>query len=201
MTEKLLPLPDGHDPHTQRMVATFAAQLDAQLEKLKKAVDGLTLEQLEWQSQPGMNTIGMLLAHIAVAETFWINVAPQEIQFDGEGNKIIKSIIGIEGDDDGLPLPEAGTHPKTLAGKSLDDYLGMLAKCRKATHKVLLTWTDDSLDSTFTIEEKYSYSRSWTLYHTLEHLAGHLGQVLLLKHIMCDEGVLKKDSVPRPESA
>ena len=137
-----------------------------------------------------LSTIGLLLTHIAVAETFWINAAPREISDQSARDEIIRDIIGIKGDEDGLPLPESGTRPKTLSGKSIDDYLKMLANCRAATHSVLKTWMDDSLESTYILEEKYSFTRSWTLYHVLEHLASHLGQVLMLKHMMRDAGIL-----------
>jgi uncharacterized damage-inducible protein DinB len=192
MEEHLLPIPNGYDGNTQRMVAMFAAQFNDQLDTLIKAVDGMTTEQLEWQLQPGMNTIGILLAHIAVAEAFWINVAPKEISDKKEWDKIIREIVGIGGEDDGLPLPENGTHPETLFGKSSNDYIMMLGKCRTMTHKVLQTWKDDDLDVTYTIEAKYTFSLSWTLYHVLEHLSSHLGQVLLLKHIMRDKGIVEK---------
>jgi uncharacterized damage-inducible protein DinB len=193
MKDHALPFPDGYDKDTQPMTAMFAVQLDDQLYKLKKSVEGLTVEQLEWQLKTGMNTIGMLLAHIAVAETFWTQVAPAGIPHKTEGDKVIKDIIGIGGEDDGLPLPESGKHPETLAGKTLEDYLSMLDKCRAATHNVLQTWKDEDLDTTFVIED-YSFSRSWTLYHILEHLSAHLGQVLLLKHIMVDNGLLTKNA-------
>lgn len=194
MEENFLPVPNGYDATTQRAIAMFAAQLNGQLDILIKAVDGMTTEQLEWQLHPGMNTVGMLLAHIAVVEVFWINIAPKAISDRNEWNRIIHDLIGIAGDDDGLPLAEDGTHPESLSGKSSNDYIMMLGKCRTMTHKILQTWNDDDLDVTYTIEERHQFSLGWTLYHVLEHLSGHLGQILLLKHIMRDKGVIGKES-------
>lgn len=211
MKDHNLPIPDGYNPETQRMVALFAAQLDRQHENLKKAVKGLTVEQLEWQLHPGMNTIGMLLAHIAIAEIFWIRIAPTEIDDKKEWDAIIKELIGIVGHEDGLPLPADGKHPESLTGKTLDQYLAMLDTMRATTNgtlagwtdeklnsapaisgKVLGAWTDEQLDSTFIIEKEYRFSRAWALYHVLEHLSGHLGQILMLKHVMRDKGILEK---------
>jgi hypothetical protein len=189
MNEARLKIPDGYIPDTQRTVGIFAAQLDDLLARVKRAVDGFTVEQLEWQLHPGMNSIGMLLAHCAVVEAFWLLVAPTGIPVEPDGNERIKELIGIRGNEDGLPLPPEGIHPASLAGKSLNEYLGMLDAARTAAHGELRTWTDDDLDTFFNVED-YRISRAWVLYHVLEHLAAHAGQVLMLKHIMRDRGAL-----------
>jgi uncharacterized damage-inducible protein DinB len=189
MNEARLKIPDGYNPETQRTVGIFAAQLDDLLARLKRAVAGLTVEQLEWQLHAGMNTIGMLLAHNAVVETFWLMVAPKGLPVEPDGNERIKEIIGIRGNEDGLPLPPEGTHPESLSGKTLDEYLAMLDTARTVVHGELRTWTDDGLDTFFNVED-YRISRAWVLYHVLEHLAAHVGQVLILMHIMRDRGVL-----------
>jgi hypothetical protein len=192
MEERTIPIPPGYDRSTQYLVGLFAAQFDDQSIRLKKHVTGLTVEQLEWQLRPGMNTIGMLLAHLAVVEIWWIVIAPvQEQNFDSaEGT--FKEIIGIGGDDDGLPIKPDGRHPETLRGKTIEDYLSMLEKARAAVHRALQGWTDDRLETMYQ-HPKSKISHSWTLYHVLEHYAGHFGQILLLKHLMRDAGVLVEE--------
>lgn len=175
----------------QRTIGMLAAQLDDQLRSLKRAVDGMTVEQMEWQPQPGMNTVGMLLAHIAVAETFWMAVAPQQIPLKPDGDDVILKTIGIRGDDDGLPLPEDGVHPATLTNKTIEDYLAMLDSARAASHATLKGWSDDDLEKLYQLED-HQFSHSWTVYHIFEHLVGHLGQVRLLKHLMQEAGVMPK---------
>jgi len=184
MEKHSLNLPEGYDLNSQKVLAHFTAQLDAQLEQLKKAVGGMTVNELEWQSQPGMNSVGMLMAHNAIVETFWINVAASGYQPEPEGHEIIHGIIGIRGNDDGLPLAEDGGHPETLKNKTLSDYLHMLDAAREATHRVLKGWSDDNLDVTFVLEETHEFTRAWTVYHVLEHFISHLGQIRLLKHLM-----------------
>ena len=192
MKERRLPVPEGYDSATQPIVTLFAAQLDDQLRRLKEAVADLDKSHLEWQPQPGFNTVGMLLTHIAVAEVYWINVAPAGIPLEPDGDKLILKTIGIRMDDDGLPLKPDSRHPATLSGKSLADYLSMLDKMRAATHATLLTWRDSDLDTGYPLRDM-SVTRSWTLYHVLEHFAAHYGQILLLKHLMRDAGVLAKE--------
>lgn len=184
MEKHYLNLPEGYDLDNQKVLVHFAAQLDAQLAQLKKAIDGVTVEQLEWQSGPGMNSIGMLLAHNAIVETFWVSVAASGYQPEPEGHEIIHGIIGIRGNDDGLPLPDDGRHPKTLKNKTLEEYLQMLDSAREATHRILKGWTDDDLNSTFVLEEKHEFTRGWMVYHVLEHFISHLGQIRMLKHLM-----------------
>ena len=192
MKERKLPASDVYDISSQRIVALFAAQLDDQLRQLKEAVAELSTTHLEWHPHPGVNTVGMLLAHIAVAEAFWINVAPAGIPLESDGDDLILKTIGIRMDDDGLPLAADARHPSTLTGKSLADYLDILDKMRGATHATMRTWRDADLDKGYTLRDE-TVIRSWTLYHVLEHFAAHYGQILLMKHLMRYDGVLSKD--------
>ena len=183
-----LPLSDRYDPATQRTLQYEAAQLDDQLRDLKETVAGLEVEHLEWQAEPGRNTIGMLLAHIAVAEVFWLQVAAAG-RAGTEGDDRMKEVIGITKEQDGMPLPPDGRHPETLAGMRLQDYLAMLDDTRRATHATLSGWHDAQLEETFEVRE-HTVSRAWTVYHVLEHLTAHLGQIRLLKREMRDAGVI-----------
>ncbi len=191
MNIRTLEIRREYDALNQRTVGMLAAQLDDQLQALKRVVDGMAVEQLEWQPQPGMNTVGMLLAHIAVAEVFWMAVAPRQLPEKPEGDDFILKTIGIRGDDDGLPLPEDGVHPAALSNKSLDDYTRMLDSARAATHETLKGWSDEDLSKLYKIED-HQFSRSWIIYHAFEHLVGHLGQVRLLKRMMQEAGIMQK---------
>ncbi len=193
MDNRTLPFPTGFDPHSQRQVGLFLAQLDDQLSLLREKVKNLTVAQLEWQPQPGVNTVGMLLAHIAIAEFFWIAVAVKEIPPEPDGDNMMKAQIGIHFDDDGLPLKPDATHPLTIKGKTAADYLEMIDRTRRIVHSELKNWRDGELDSTY-LRGKRQVSRSWTLYHVLEHFSGHYGQILMLKHLMRAAGVLAEET-------
>lgn len=179
----------GFDPKTQYAVGLFAAQLDDQLKRLKKAVEGLTVRQLEWQLRPGMNTIGMLLVHNALAEVWWVAIATKGIASEPEARKLLKRILGVE--DDGFPLAPNGRHPSFLRGFTAERYLSMLDKGRRAVKREMKTWKDKDLDKLYSLR-KDKASRTVTLYHILEHFCGHFGQILMLKHMMCDAGILKQ---------
>ncbi len=188
MILKELKIARGYNPKTQKLVGLFAAQLDDQLVRLKNHTKDLTVKQLEWQLKPGMNTIGMLLAHLALVEIFWTKVAPSGMKWDPDGKKVIKKICGFK--DDGLPLSPKGKHPSYLKKYSAKKYLAILDKARRTIHAEMKKWKDNDLNKKFNLaNRKFTYS--WTLYHILEHFAAHFGQILLLKHMMKDAGVLK----------
>ena len=84
------------------LVGLFLAQLDDQNRNLAEDTRGLTPDELEWQPAPGMNTIGMLFAHIALVEVAWIGAAAQGLEFF----KIDE--LPVKWADSGIPLaPEA----------------------------------------------------------------------------------------------
>src|SRR5436309_13482050 len=98
MPEEILTAPAGY---RSREAALFVAQLDDQSARLLAALREATPDELEWQPAPGTNTIGMLLAHIAIAEVYWTQVGPLAREsFDCD------SVLGIGADDDGMPMPE-----------------------------------------------------------------------------------------------
>lgn len=180
--------PKGFYPKTQKQVGLFVAQLDDQLKDLEKQVKGLAVKQLEWQQKPGMNTIGMLLAHLALVEYWWIKIAPAGIPWEPEGKKMIEKMCGFE--DDGIPLKKNGHHPDYLKWYSLEKYMKVFKKVRRSIKTELKSWNDRDLEKLYKLGS-HQFSRKWTLYHVLEHFASHYGQILLLKHLMVDAGLLK----------
>ncbi len=187
--DRALIIPHGYDPTLNPRLTSFAAQLDDQLALLKGRTSTLEENHLEWQPRAGVNTVGMLLAHLAIVDVWWIIVAPQGISQGPEADAICQRVIGIGMADDGIPLPSDGLHPASLRGKSLSYYFGLLDRARAATHDVLRRWRDAEVSGSYRHNNR-NISREWTLYHVLEHFSGHYGQILLLMHLMRDAGVL-----------
>lgn len=187
-TGRKLIIPPGYDPRESPRVASFAAQLEDQLVLLKKNTADLGVLQLEWQPHLGTNTIGMLMAHLALVDIWWLRILPREVPIE-EHEQITREIVGIGMDDDGMPVPAGGRHPASLAGKTAQDYRRMIDAAREATDKELRTWKDPDLASTYTFRDLV-ITREWTIYHILEHFSAHHGQILLLKHLMRDAGIL-----------
>ncbi|MEK7824216.1 MAG: DinB family protein, partial [Candidatus Eisenbacteria bacterium] len=94
--QTLLETPPGFRSET---VARFLWQLDEQRRALLDDTRGLTPQDLGWQPAPGMNTIGMLLAHIAYAENHLTQVG-----LEGKATSDTRAAIGITDEEEGLPL-------------------------------------------------------------------------------------------------
>ncbi|TMQ49633.1 MAG: DUF664 domain-containing protein [Candidatus Eisenbacteria bacterium] len=162
------------------LVGLFLAQLDDQNKNLTDDTRGATPEELAWQAAPGMNTIGMLLAHIALVEVGWIGAAAVGLDFF----KIDE--LPVKWADSGIPLAAGAAPPAALRGKDLAFYDDVLSRARAFTWRALAPLADADLarqrsrirrDGT-----EVHYSVRWALYHVLEHEAGHYGQINLLRH-------------------
>src|SRR5436309_16086381 len=114
------------------------AQLEDLTARLWKDIRDAEPEELTWQPAPGMNTIGMLLAHLAVVEVFWV-ASLTETAF------LCEEVLGIGGDDDGLPLPPEGLPPSGLAGRGLSYFHDLIGRAREYTRKSLAPLVDSDL--------------------------------------------------------
>ena len=171
--------PEGYDLLRAPVVSAAAAQLDTLLASLRRRMQEASVAQLEWQLRPGVNTVGMLLAHLAVSEADWSCWFSPGIASREAEEMRVRAVIGIAMNDDGMPLPPNGPHPATLSGKTATDYFDMLDRARAATHRLLRAWDDSSLEQTTAIDGE-EVSRAWMLYHLVEHFAHHRGQIALL---------------------
>lgn len=173
----ILPPPDFRS----REAGSFIAQLDDQNQGLTEDTRDLTPAALEWQPRPGLNTIGMLFAHIAIVEVFWTQVGPL-----GLSAYETESELGIGMDDDGMPIPEGGLPPANLRGKSLAYYDDLLARARVFSRRALAALPDADLDREIQRTRRDGsvqvVNMRWVLYHMVEHEAGHYGQINLLAH-------------------
>jgi hypothetical protein len=187
--DRLLPLPAGFDPATQHTVGILVASLEDQAARLKKLVADWPVAAFEWQPHAGCNTAGMLIAHNAFVEVAWICVSASGLSYGPEGKARVMELVGHDWDDDGMPMKAGDTPPEALRGRDVAFYRDLLDKARAAVVADLRSWTDASLEQTFTTKWG-TISRGWTLYHILEHYAQHFGQVSMLGHLMRDAGVL-----------
>jgi len=161
--------------------ALFVALMDDQSRRLHEDTRDLEPEALGWQSAPGTNTIGMLLAHIAIVEVIWIRIGLEGIQ-----NAPVNDVLGLNRADDGIPLAEGGTPPSALKGKDLLFFDDLLARARAHTVKIVRPLESTAIVADRVLERAdgstFTTNARWILYHLLEHLARHYGQVNLLRH-------------------
>jgi uncharacterized damage-inducible protein DinB len=185
----VLRLPDGF---RSAEAALWFAALEDQRARLLKALDGIGAAELSWQPAPGMNTIGMLLAHLAVSEVHIVDVALARLP-----KSRVPEVIGLGTDDDGMPLPEDAAPPERFLGRELDYFLDLLRRARAHTREVTATLTDGDLVREVERPRQPDgstrvFDPRWMLFHLVEHEAGHHAQILLLRHLY------RKRSAPRP---
>lgn len=177
--QTLLESPPGFRSET---VGRFLWQMDEQRRRLLADTRGLTPETLGWQPAPGMNTIGMLLAHIAYAENHLT-----QIGLEGKATSDTGSAIGIREEEEGMPLAEGAPPSPALAGRDLEWFDGLLERSRAYTHRVATTLAESDLAREVRRPRPDGSERvfnvGWVLYHMLEHEAGHHAQINLLRHL------------------
>jgi hypothetical protein len=180
VTRSALVIPTGY---ASPEVASFIAQLDDLLQRQREQTRKLTPADLEWQLAPGMNTIGMLMAHQAVIEVAWTGMGVEDLQRD---QIRFEEIFGIRSKDDGMPLPEDGAPPASLAGKDLAFYDDLLMRAREHLKRVAVRVKDSDLTiirlRTRPNGEPRELELRWMLHFMVGHFAAHFGQILLLQH-------------------
>ncbi len=165
-------------------VAVKLAELAAVHELVRDAVRGLEPGELERQPAPGRNTIGMLLAHIAVAETHL-----GQVGLRGETNGHVQDVLGIREEDDGLPMAASGTPPAALAGRPLEFFFDLLARAIAHSRAAGATIAEADLatDIVRPVRPDGSqrvFDRRWILFHMVEHAALHNGQIRALRSVL-----------------
>ena len=169
--------------------ALVVASLDDQSRLLFDDLKGATPDELQWQPQPGTNTIGMLLAHMAIVEAWWTLVIVAKADPDD-----VRPILGIGNDDDGMPIRPGASRIALLDGKELAFYRDLHAKARAYFTKLAAGMNEADLVAE-TLRKRddgteVGISGRWYLYHVFEHFSGHYGQILLLRHLYRDAKAL-----------
>ena len=177
--QTLLETPPGFRSET---IARFLWQMDEQRRVLIKDTRGLSARELEWQPAPGMNSIGMLLAHIAYAENHLAQVG-----LEGKPTSDTRATIGISEEEEGMPLSEGAPPSPALAGRDLAWFDALLERARAYTRGVATALAEADLAREVRRKRPDGSERvfnvGWVLYHMLEHEAGHHGQINLLRHL------------------
>ncbi|HET9952666.1 MAG TPA: DUF664 domain-containing protein [Candidatus Eisenbacteria bacterium] len=182
MTHRTLPLPQGF---RSSEAALFFASLEDQSRLLWSGLEGITPDELRWQANPGMNTIGMLLTHLAIVETWWTKLIVEKME-----EATVQPVLGIGDDDDGMPIKPGERPIALLDGKDLAFFRDLNGKARAYVRSKMATMTDADLEAetprTRPDGTSVAISGRWYLYHVLEHFSGHYGQILLLRHLYRD---------------
>ena len=177
LTQRILEPASGT---SSRLTGLFLWQLDDQSRRLTEDTRGATTAELAWQPAPGMNTIGMLLAHIAMVEVAWVEAGIRQRPWACD------DVLQMSYRECGIPMAAGAAPPPGLQGRELPFFDDLLARARAHTREIVRPLTDGNLERRFrrTRDDgsQFEGNLGWTLYHILEHEAGHYGQINLMRH-------------------
>lgn len=160
---RILPLP-GYTRTIGRLVAMLSYARHTTL----KAVEGLTLEQLDHLHDERSNSIGSLLAHVAVVERGY-----QLVTFDE------REPTGEEHDEWSAALKLGDKGRRDIRGHELQFYVDELQRTREATLAALAARDDEWLEAPLRIAP--NLNAHWALFHVAEDEINHRGQIRWLR--------------------
>jgi len=160
---RIEPLP-GFTPTIGRLVGMLGYARQTTLD----AVQGLTREQLDHLHDEQSNSIGALLAHIAVVERGFQIATFEEREFTPEEKEIWAA-----------PLALGDLGRRALRGRELQVYVDELHRVREATLAGLAARDDAWLEAAVRIAP--TLNAHWMWFHQAEDEINHRGQIRWLR--------------------
>ena len=130
-------------------------------DEIARCVTGLSQAALDWIPAPEMNSIGVLVAHVAGAESYWVgDVAGQE----------------PSGRDRDAEFRTKGVDAATLLQRLTDQ----TAHTRAVLERLSV---DELADERVSPRDGRIFTVAWALSHALEHTALHTGHIQLTRQL------------------
>jgi uncharacterized damage-inducible protein DinB len=159
-------------------IGRYVAQMNEVREDLKKQVQDLTIEQLDWHPDEQTESIGTLLLHIDGVEWSWIHqdiLGRPDSEYPGEWTEAMPIRVGA---------PQ-------VTGRPAESYLQKLGATRERTLEILRGFTDEDLAQLVgeadlgpdTEKRSYLFTIDWIIWHIIHHEAAHVGQIELLRRL------------------
>ena len=162
-SHRIEPLP-GYTPTIGRLVGMLRYARATTL----SAVNGLSITQLDHRQDDTSNSIGALLAHMAVVERGYEVLIFEERPASAEEMATWEPAITLGADA-----------RRMLRGKALDHYVRELAEARRATLELLATRDDVWLEQP--LRAAPALNAHWALFHIVEDEISHRGQIRWLR--------------------
>jgi uncharacterized damage-inducible protein DinB len=157
----------GYSPQVGRLVGMMRYTRWTTL----RAVQGLTVSQLDHLHDDTSNSIGALLAHIASVE-----MAYQRVTFDGRGISLPEHEAELNA---AVQLGERAR--KEIRGRPLEHYAGILEQVRAFTLEEIAHRDDRWLDATTTWNGR-EVNNYFKWFHVFEDELNHRGQIRWLRN-------------------
>ena len=143
------------------MLEDYAERLGVLHSGMHQIVEGLSTAALDWVPGPGMNSLSVLVAHVAGAERYWIGDVAGQDPSDRDRDAEFRT--------HGLDASELQTR---------------LANAFDHSRRVLEGLTLADLEATrISPRDGRPFSVAWCLAHALEHTALHLGHMQVSRQL------------------
>ena len=148
------------------------------LPKIRRSMEGLGPEDLWWRPNPGSNSMGNLILHLAGNARQWV-------------------VSGIGGEEDVRRRQEEF---ERKGGLSAQDLLDRLESALQEVDRVLSRLSPERLGETRVIQGM-NVSVFEALYHVVEHFSMHTGQIIYLSKLRTGEDLgfyQVRDGIAKP---
>ena len=154
----------GYSPTIGRLVGMLTYARSTTL----IAVAGLTMPELDHLHDDESNSIGALLAHIAIVERSYQILTFEDRLMSADENEQVSAALKL-----------GANGRRALREQTLDHYLNELAEVRRATLEKLAARDDDWLERSVTMAPKIN--AHWVWFHVAEEEINHRGQIRWLR--------------------
>lgn len=143
------------------ILKAYFSRLNDLHDNLKKIIEGLPQQALDWTPGEDMSSLGVLMAHVAGSERYWIG--------------------DIAGQDPSGRIREEEFRTYDLSAEQLS---ARLDTALEHSRGVLENMTLVDLESPRVVpHDGRTISTAWALTHSLEHTALHLGHAQLTRQL------------------
>jgi len=158
----------GYSP----LIGTLVSMLEYMTSQVKRTIQDLSIEELDYEFDDNSNTIGALILHITSSEKFHQIGTLENRPLNEEELKFW------------FPARNLGDpSSKTIKGHEIEYYLQIMDEVRKDSLTGLKEKDDIwllSLDETISTSER-PINKFWRWFHACEHMSNHNGQIKFLK--------------------
>lgn len=153
------------------LLQAYMERLEALHGEIWRAIADLPPEALDWTPGPEMNSMGVLIAHTAGAERYWIG--------------------DVAGEDRSGRVRAAEFETR---GQGVDALATLLTDTLIHSRRVLERLTVADLAAMrLSVQDNQDYSTAWCLAHALEHTGLHLGHIQVTRQLWDQQRSLPYD--------
>ena len=145
----------------QAFFAEYLDRLEALHSHIERAIEGLSQAALDWVPGPDMNSLCVLVIHVAGAERYWV------------GDVVARDPSGRDRDAE---FRASGLDAATLRKRLRD----ALAYSRGVSESLTL---QDLETLRISPRDGKEFTVAWALAHALEHTAMHVGHIQIMRQL------------------